>query len=274
MLLLPDPPPEPEPEPEPEPYVPAGTNPLTGLPIEPEEMAKRPVAVMLNNIKKAQPQIGISQADVIYEVPAEGGITRMLAVYQSLEGVGNLGSIRSARSYYLELALGLDAVYVHAGGSPGAYRDIPAWGVDNLDGVRGDEDAKIFWRDQERRKTKGYEHSLLTSGENIQAYLDMGSLRAEHERGYVYPQAFVPDGTPAGGSLAEAYASHKHDLDIKPWMPRLDAVVLCLYLPGSDDGDGLPLKEVRHPQMVFRMKLPRQAPPWTIVRRAVDLSAK
>ena len=127
----------------------------------------------------------------------------MLGVYQSLEDVGNLGSIRSARSYYLELALGLDAVYVHAGGSPGAYRDIPAWGVDNLDGVRGDEDAKLFWRDQERRKTKGYEHSLLTSGENIQTYLDMGSLRTEHEGGYVYPQAFVPDGTPAGGSPAE-----------------------------------------------------------------------
>lgn len=192
-----------EPEPEPEPYVPAGTNPLTGEAMEPEYENNRPIAVMLNNLKAAQPQLGVSRADIIYEVPAEGGITRMLGVYQSLEGVGNLGSIRSARSYYLELALGLDAVYVHAGGSPGAYRDIPAWGVDNLDGVRGDEDAKLFWRDQERRKTKGYEHSLLTSGGNIQAYLDMGSLRAEHERGYVYPQAFVPDGTPAGGSPAE-----------------------------------------------------------------------
>ena len=113
----PEPLPVPEPEPEPEPYVPAGTNPLTGLPIEPEEMAKRPVAVMLNNIKKAQPQIGISQADVIYEVPAEGGITRMLAVYQSLEGVELLGSVRSTRPYYIELALGHDALLVHAGGS-------------------------------------------------------------------------------------------------------------------------------------------------------------
>ena len=37
---------------------------------------------MLNNLKKAQPQLGNSQADIIYEVPAEGGITRMLAVYQ------------------------------------------------------------------------------------------------------------------------------------------------------------------------------------------------
>ena len=197
------PPPVEEPEPEPEPYVPSGINPLTGEPMEPEYENNRPVAVMLNNLKAAQPQLGVSRADIIYEVPAEGGITRMLGVYQSLEGVENLGSIRSARSYYLELALGLDALYVHAGGSPGAYRDIPAWGVDNMDGVRGSEDAGIFWRDQERRKTKGYEHSLLTSGEKIQEYLDTGTLRTEHREGYVYPQAFIPDGTPAGGSPAE-----------------------------------------------------------------------
>lgn len=197
------PPPAEEAEPVPEPYVPAGTNPLTGEPMEPEYENNRPVAVMLNNLKAAQPQLGVSLADIIYEVPAEGGITRMLGVYQSLEGVGNLGSIRSARSYYLELALGLDALFVHAGGSPEAYRDIPAWGVDNMDGVRGREDAEIFWRDQERRKTKGYEHSLLTSGEKIQEYLDTGRLRTEHREGYVYPQAFVPDGTPRDGAPAE-----------------------------------------------------------------------
>ena len=116
-----------EPEVEPLPDVPTGTNPLTGLPIEPEYEQRRPVAVMLNNLKKAQPQLGNSQADIIYEVPAEGGITRMLAVYQSLEDVGSIGSIRSARPYYIELALGHDALYVHAGGSPEAYADLKSW---------------------------------------------------------------------------------------------------------------------------------------------------
>lgn len=109
--------PAPEPEPIPEPAGPAGINPLTGLPMEPEYEQNRPVAVMLNNLKKAQPQLGVSMADIIYEVPAEGGITRMLGVYQTLDGVGNLGSIRSARPYYIELAMGHDALYVHAGGS-------------------------------------------------------------------------------------------------------------------------------------------------------------
>ena len=197
-----EPQPEPEPEPEPEPYVPAGTNPLTGEPMEPAYEKNRPVAVMLNNLKAAQPPLGVSQADIIYEVPAEGGITRMLGIYQSLEGVGTLGSIRSARPYYLELALGHDALYVHAGGSPDAYKDIPAWGVDNMDGVNGGSDAKIFWRDADRRKTMDYEHTLVISGEKILEYA-ASHFRTEHKDGYVYTQAFAGDGTPASGAAAE-----------------------------------------------------------------------
>lgn len=193
-----------EPIEEPMPDVPSGVNPLTGEPMDPEYENLRPVAVMLNNLKAAQPQLGTSLADMIYEVPAEGGITRMLALYQTLEGdpVETLGSIRSSRPYYLELALGHDALYVHAGGSPEAYADIPAWGVDNMDGVNGGSDAEIFWRDKQRRKTAGYEHSLLTSGENIQQYLDEGHFRTESRKSSSI-QKFTDDGTPINGSPAE-----------------------------------------------------------------------
>lgn len=47
----------------------------------------------------------------------------------------------------------------------------------------------------------------------------------------------------AGGSGDAEFAAHKHDLDIKPWMPELDATVLCLYLP-IHDGDGFILGEI------------------------------
>lgn len=198
-----DQPPAPETDPEPEPYVPEGINPLTGLPMEPEYEDLRPIAIMLNNLKAAQPQLGISQADVIYEVPVEGGITRMLCLYQSVEGVDILGSVRSARPYFVELALGHDAVYVHAGGSQEAYSNLRSWKVDHMDGVRGAEDAKIFWRDPDRRKNNGYEHSLITSGEKILNYLSKGKLRTEHESGWNYLQAFSEDGTPAAGEAAE-----------------------------------------------------------------------
>lgn len=194
-----------QPESEPEPMGPAGVNPLSGEPMEEACENDRPVAVMFNNLKAAQPQLGVSQADIIYEIPAEGGITRMLGVFQSLEGVGNLGSIRSTRSYYLEAALGHDALLVHAGGSPEAYKDIPNWGVDNMDGVRGGSDAKIFWRDPDRKKTAGYEHSLLTSGENILEYLATGRYRTEHEEGYRYVQTFAEDGIPVNGTKAESF---------------------------------------------------------------------
>ncbi|MDD5931202.1 MAG: DUF3048 domain-containing protein [Oscillospiraceae bacterium] len=193
---------EPEPVPDPEP-VPGGTNPLTGLPMEEAYENDRPVAIMLNNLKTAQPQLGVSQADIIYEIPAEGDITRMVGVFQSLEGVGTLGSVRSARPYYLEVALGHDALYVHAGGSPAAYEDIAAWGVANMDGVNGGSDAKIFWRDANRKSSMGYEHSLVTSGEKITEYLEKGTYRRTHKDGFSYPQTFVENGTPAGGTSAE-----------------------------------------------------------------------
>lgn len=194
--------PEPQPEPEPEPTLPEYQNPLTGRELDPEKLNDRPVAVMFNNLKAAQPQLGISMADIIYEIEAEGGITRMVGIFQSLEDVGILGSIRSTRPYYLEVALGHDAMLVHAGGSPEAYQDIKSWGVDNMDGVNGGSDAKIFWRDPDRKKNAGYEHSLVTSGEKVLEYLAKGKFQLEHRDGYTYDQTFALDGTPAGGSDA------------------------------------------------------------------------
>lgn len=208
--------PAPEPEPIPEPAGPAGINPLTGLPMEPEYEQNRPVAVMLNNLKKAQPQLGVSLADIIYEVPAEGGITRMLGVYQTLDGVGNLGSIRSARPYYIELAMGHDALYVHAGGSPEAYQDLKSWKVDYIDGVNGPaSQSAVFWRDPERKKNKGYEHSLLASGETIQSFWDNSKYPKTHQDDYSYPQTFTDDPL-TGGTAAEHiklyYTSYKTGL--------------------------------------------------------------
>ena len=208
--------PAPEPEPIPEPVGPAGINPLTGLPMEPEYEQNRPVAVMLNNLKKAQPQLGVSLADIIYEVPAEGGITRMLGVYQTLDGVGNLGSIRSARPYYIELAMGHDALYVHAGGSPEAYQNLKSWKVDYIDGVNGSaSQSAVFWRDPERKKNKGYEHSLLASGETIQSFWDNSKYPKTHQNDYSYPQTFTDDPL-TGGTAAEHiklyYTSYKTGL--------------------------------------------------------------
>lgn len=202
--VQPDPTPDvvPTQEPEPEPEVEEFFNPLTGLPLEEEFVNDRPIAVMLNNIKAALPQQGVAQADIIYEVLAEGGITRMLGVYQSVEGVGKIGSVRSARTYYLELALGHDAVFLHAGGSPDAYDKISAWNVTALDCVNGPYEGSLFWRDSGRLAMMSREHTVVTSGEKIQELFPKYSFRKEHNEGYKYDVLFAENGIPVNGTDA------------------------------------------------------------------------
>lgn len=179
----------PIPAPLPDPY----QNPLTGEGCKEYLSQSRPVAIMINNLKKALPQTGISSADIIYEVPAEGGITRLLAVFQSIDGVGDIGTVRSARDYYVSLAAGLDAIYMHAGGSPGAYSAIKNWGVTALDCVNGPYEGTLYWRDAQRRKDAGYEHSVLTSGEKIAALFPTYNLRLTHPSGYSAPFSFTEE---------------------------------------------------------------------------------
>lgn len=186
------------PEPTPEPI----TNPLSGEVIDEDISEKRPYAVMINNISVAQPHCGVSKADVIYEVLAEGEITRMLAIFSDLNGVGAIGSMRSSRPYYLELALSYDAIYVHAGGSEQAYSDIAAKNVDNIDGVRGKYGAEIFYRDPTRQKY-GTEHSLFTTSEKLLEYTPKLAYSSEHDGAFDYGMLFT-DKVTMGDSAATA----------------------------------------------------------------------
>ncbi len=200
-VVEPDPQPidEPDdPEPDPEPVV-VITNPLTGEPLENEDLVNaRPVAVMLNNIHYAMPQHGTSDADMIFEYDVEGSITRMVAFYQDPSKVGTIGSVRSARACFVETVLGMDAIYVHAGGSNEAKRMIRNLAVDHIsEGASG-----VFWRDAERRKTMAIEHTLMTSGENIVQYLDNSSFRREHKEDFSYPITYVEHATPTAGENA------------------------------------------------------------------------
>jgi hypothetical protein len=192
--------PEPSAPPEPTPYD-GPRNPLTGMPSDGDISSRRPIAVILNNRQIAQPQHGISNADIIYEAPVEGGITRMLAVYQDISDAGVVGSVRSARNCFIDLAQGHDAVLIHAGGSPQAYTAIINRGITSIDGVNGGR-QQIFYRDQDRRKKMGYEHSLMTSSELIAEHFPTYKLRLDHSDGYEYGMIFADDGTPAGGTPA------------------------------------------------------------------------
>lgn len=74
-------------------------SPFTGEPVA----AARPVlAVKIDNIAAARPPTGLTSADIVYILPVEGGLSRILAVFSSrLPPV--IGPVRSAREADLEL---------------------------------------------------------------------------------------------------------------------------------------------------------------------------
>jgi uncharacterized protein YraI len=82
---------------------PASVNPLTGLPLAGDRAGQRPVIVCINNDYAARPQLGMGQADVVYEYLMEGyGITRFSAIFYG-ESAPQIGPVRSARliNYYM-----------------------------------------------------------------------------------------------------------------------------------------------------------------------------
>ena len=69
-----------------------------------EESKSRPYAIMINNVEGARKlQSGLQDAYMVYELMVEGGITRYLALFLD-QTTERIGSIRSARHYYLDYA--------------------------------------------------------------------------------------------------------------------------------------------------------------------------
>lgn len=172
-------------------------NPLTGEIVSQAVANRRPVAVMLNTLKKALPQSGPGDADLLLEMTEEGGITRVMAVFQDLTGVGDLGSIRSTREYFSFLAMGYDAILCHCGGSEFG---ISALKRNNYTSLNEFTFSDLYWRDPDRKANVGYEHSLYTSGETLLSYLADSTLRSTHHEGYTSPFVFAENGTPDGQS--------------------------------------------------------------------------
>lgn len=121
--------------------------PFTGVGSE-QEVTQRAILVTMNNHPSARPQSGIAQADVVYEMLAEGNVTRFLALYQS-EIPDLIGPVRSARDYFVNIAKGLDAFYIAHGYSPAAQKMLNAKVVDNINGMQ--YDGTLFHRSKERK---------------------------------------------------------------------------------------------------------------------------
>lgn len=130
----------------------------------------RPIAVMIDNHKGAWPQSGLNQAYCVYEILAEGGETRLMALFKNAD-VAQIGPVRSSRHYFLDYALEHDAIYVHYGWSPQAQSDISTYRVNNINGISESE------KDFSRVKGKAAPHNVMTSIENIKKIAEKKKYR-------------------------------------------------------------------------------------------------
>lgn len=139
-------------------------NPLNGVLYTAKQakvwQARRPLAVMINNHVAARPyQSGLSAADIVYEANAEGGIPRLMPVFLS-HTPEKVGSVRSVRVYFVDLAKEVDAWLAHWGGAQidpnnpavtnpaaDAYARMRAIYVSSLDEMGIGEAA--FWREEQ-----------------------------------------------------------------------------------------------------------------------------
>jgi hypothetical protein len=196
---------------------PGENNPLTGLPLPPEERNRRPLIVCINNDYAARPQFGTSRAAVIYEYLMEGyGITRFSAIYYGA-GSEQIGPVRSARLINLSLGALYDAGLVCSGASdpvrfslkndaPFPYMDI------DLDDPSNNRYTVSLGQD--------YRTRLRTSTDGMRRWLaDWSQERAPSLRGFTFGDL------PVGGAPATA-------INI-PYPTATGSQVAYRYDPGS-----------------------------------------
>lgn len=171
-------------------------NPLNGQPMD-EAYTGRVFAVSINNSKGALPFHGVSQADIFFEMYVNEYATRGFALFSNVADVTSIGSIRSHRYNFTDIALAYDLIAVNSGGNSTVLEDAKKIDVMNADDNNGG------YRDYDRYKNKGYawEHCLFAVGEDL--------VKAAKKNGFDleltdrdYGMHFAQDGTPVDGDAA------------------------------------------------------------------------
>ena len=138
-------------------------NNLTGEWISADAAAKRPLALMIENTREAWPHYGIENADIVYECPVEGSITRYMALFQDYSGMDRIGNVRSCRPYYVDFASEYDAIYAHFGECIFAFDILEK--IDDLDALEGQVENLAFYRTSDMNAP----HNAYVSADGIDA---------------------------------------------------------------------------------------------------------
>lgn len=175
--------PTPEPTPTPELHIGEVRSKLDGSWIKEEIANKRPWAVALNNISAANPQSGVGEAKIVYEALTEGGITRLLAIFEGIDETfacaDRIGSVRSARHYFASFADEWDSIYIHFGETKYATEKIKELKMDDLNCMEG-VGNDTYYRDKEIKAP----HNAFCTVALLNKAFEKGKYRLEHKEGF------------------------------------------------------------------------------------------
>jgi len=139
------------------------TCPLTGGRPPSGRVPLRPaLAVKVENLPAARPQVGLSFADVIYEEPVEAFITRFIAVYQC-QDASRIEPVRSARLTDPDVLVQFGSpLFGYAGGVPQVINKVRQSGLVDVNYL---VTGKAYHRDLNRPMP----HNLYTSTKELYA---------------------------------------------------------------------------------------------------------
>lgn len=213
--------------------------------------SRRPIAAMIENHAESRPQSGLSRGDVVYEIVAEGGITRFMSVFYCNAATKDvqIAPVRSARIYFVNIAAeyGDKPIFAHVGGAnnicgtcPGgvktagsvgkevrAIEELVAMGWRVAKGndfdTTFDSGFPVFWRNYDRLDHPvATEHTMMSSSDKIYEEATKRGLDAKDAKGIAWDKSFVPwkfaDGKPSSSPTAQKISfefwSNKPEYDV------------------------------------------------------------
>ncbi len=178
------------------------------LPASEAELATRkPIAVMIDDHWDARPQSGLSMADIVYQGPAEGGIPRYMALFQT-QAPPAIGPVRSARLYFVAWAEEWRAGYVHMWGAPNAMNRLAQDAgkyIYNIDGLRYGGKSGYMWRTSFRAAP----HNLYTSYARLETLTKkLGGTAPLTTSPFTFEDALPGSARLVGGQIVVPYAQN------------------------------------------------------------------
>ena len=185
------------------------TNPLTGETLD-APLTRRIVAVTINNVTPALPHVGVNEADLYFEMFVNDYATRGLALYTDISKVPQIGSVRSLRYNFTDIAVGYDAIVCHSGGSDSVLADAKSSGAAHINVGTSGRTGYAF-RDSGRRSS-GYawEHTLFVDGTGIYSKASSSGYRTEAKQDKDYGLTFSDEANPGSQSADSISITFNH----------------------------------------------------------------